>query len=245
MAENKQPSGIPELPEEEDVDLVFRAEMRIRDIILGYWKHSLVALGGVLIVSLVVGIYQQYTQSVRRSGSEAISLIDADQPPPSQLAQMGLAPLDDPSDTERMEALRELARRYEAAAEETLGAARAEAWLKAADTWRRVGEDDEARRLFEALAAESGMFAAGGHNGLAVLALEAGDTDTAVTHLRAITDAGEDLFAERALLDLIHIEQERDEAAAAALIDEFRVRFPASRRLGELAVASAEVPASE
>ncbi len=245
MAENKEPSGIPEPSEEEDVDLVFMAEMRIRDIILGYWKHGLLALGAVLIASLFVGLYQQYTRGVRRDGSESISLIDADQPPPSQLAQLGLAPLDDPSDAERMKTLEELARRYEAAAEETAGAARAEGWLKAADTWRRIGEDEEARRLFEALAGESGMFAAGGHNGLAALALEAGDTDTATVHLRAIAEAGDDLFAERALIDLIHIEQERNEVAAAALIDEFRVRFPASRRLGELAVASAEVSAGE
>lgn len=245
MAENKEPTEILEVPEEEEVDLIFRAEMKARDIILGYWKHSLVVLGAVLLVALVIGLYQQYLRGVLRDGSEAISLVDEDQPPPSQLAQMGLAPLDDPADAERMKTLEELARRYEAAADDTTGAARAEGWLKAADTWRRLGRDDEARRLFELLSAEPGMFAAAGHNGLAALALEAGDVDTAAVHLRAIADAGEDLFAERALMDLIRIEQSRNEAAAAALIDEFRLRFPSSPRLEELSVASADAAPAE
>ncbi len=236
MAENKQPTDIPQFPEDdEEVDLLFRAEMKVRDLMLGYWKHGLLALGLVLIASLFVGLWRGYAQGAAREGSAALAAIDRDQPEPDQLALMGLKPLDDPADTERMKLLADLAARYEAAARDTRGASASAGLLKAADSWRRAGNDEEAGRLYKELAGESGVFGVAGLNGMAAIALEAGKPDEALVSLRKLADSSKGIHAEYALMDMLRVETDRgNTAAAAALVEEFKLRFGNSPRMMEV-----------
>lgn len=245
MAENKEPNEILDIPdEEEEVDLVFRAEMQARNLLLGYWKHVLVVVGAGLLVALFVGLYFNYVTDTVRAGSEAIARIDQDQPEINQAAMMGLAPIDDPADTARMAELEALARRYEEAAGDTTGAAVGEALLKAAETWQRLGKTEETARIYEALVNEGGLFTTAGRNGLAAIKLQADDVDGAVALLRSVADAEKGLFAEQALMAIIRVEQDRDLSRAAVVLEEFKLRFPNSPRLEEFALSGLTAPAA-
>jgi len=245
VADNNAPNEIPDIPdEEEEVDLVFRTEMQVRNILLGYWKHSLVIVGAGLLVALVIGLYLNYVTDAVRAGSEAVARIDMDQPEISQAAMMGLAPIDDPADTARMAELEALAKRYEAAADDTTGAAVGEALLKAAETWQRAGKPAEVERLYTELVEKGGLFTTAGRNGLAAIKLQGGDVDGAVALLRAVADAEQGVFAEKALMEIIRVEQDRDLSKASELLEEFKLRFPNSPRLDELALSGPALPAA-
>jgi len=245
VADEADPKLNPEFPEEEpEVDVLFRTEMHVRNFVLGYWKHALSALGVFLLGALVLGLYRSYIEGAVRESSAAISDIDQGLPQPDQAALYGLAPVDDISDPEIAQALTDAAGGYEEIANGAIKAASAEAWLKAADTWRRAGDDARARAAYEVLLERGagGLFTAAARNGLAALDLEAGDAAAAAAHLRALADDDQGILAERALLDMARSEiAQGNRDKARELIAELRLRFPKSPRAADAAALEAEL----
>lgn len=224
--------------EQEEVDYFFQMQMAGHRAVQKYWK----AVGAVMVVILVgalfYGLYDSNRRNDLKNGAAAIADVDRRMPQPDQMALFGLAPLDDPADEERMVQLREGAKRYEDAAATTSSGTSGEAWLKAADTWLRLGETDNAKKAYEAANAvqPKGVIGHGARAGLASLELEAGNADAAVALYRQSADQGQGFLAETSLLSLARVyDSQAKDAELKSVFDEFRLRFPNSARVGEFA----------
>ncbi len=228
--------GVPLPGEEEDVDYVFKAQMGLYKSFAAYWKHGLALVALILSVSLVYGLGTSYVDGRLKDGAQEIASIDRRMPQPSQMAQFGMAPLDDPDDAQHMANLTEGAKRYEAAAAKAIGASAAEGWLKAGDTWLRVGKPDEARAAYaQALSAkDAGIFGYAAHNALAKMDMAAGDIASAQGHMRSAADLDKGFLGETALLQLAELHHAAgDTAAVTELSQEFQLRYPSSPRLAD------------
>ena len=224
--------------EQEEVDYFFQAQMAGHRAVQAYWKHVAAVVGVILIGALFYGLYDSNRRNDLKDGAAAIADVDRRMPQPDQMAMFGLAPLDDPNDAERTEQLREGAKRYEEAAAGTSSGTSGEAWLKAADTWLRLGETDNAKKAYEAANAvqPQGVIGHGARAGLASIELEAGNTDAAITLYRQSADQGKGFLAESSLLSLARVyDSESKDAELKGVFDEFRLRFPNSARVGEFA----------
>ena len=223
--------------EEQEVDLLFRAQIKAQDFLLGHWKHGLALLSALLILVLVFGLVRNARIDAQKAGSAVVAELDRELPDPAaSFAGFGEGPTD--------EELVELAKRYESAAADLSGPAHADAALKAADLYLQADRTDDARRAFEAVSAEhtSGLFSYAGQAGLAALARDSGDYDGAAAIYRTIADSEDGLLAERALFDLGATYEAADRASEArAAYEEVQTRFPASPRLDQVAVALARV----
>ncbi len=223
--------------EEQEVDLLFRAQIKVQDFLYGHWKHGLALLGLAMVMVLVIGLVRNARIDAQKAGSATVAELDRDLPDPAAtFSGLGTGPSEDE--------LVALAERYEAALPELTGTAFADAALKAADLYLQAGRTDDARRAFERVAAEhdDGLLGYAGQAGLAALMRDSGDFDGAASAYRAIADREDGLLAERALLDLGATYEAADRAAdAKAAYEELQARFPASPRLEQVAVALARV----
>lgn len=231
MARNPEP---PVIPSDQEADVLFRVQMKLADLMLGYWKHGLAVVGVLLLVTLVVGLLQNYFRDARREVSEKIATIDAKVPQPEMLAMYGMGLPDDLSDTERVDALKKSARDYESVAKKTSGIAATEAWIKAGDIWNRLGEKDSEIKAFQAAFDETtkGIIGYTAGNRLAVLYANNGDKAKAREVLRTLATKQEGLPAENALIDLMTLAQaENDTATVRQVAAEYKARFPKSPRM--------------
>ena len=236
----------PKPPVEEETELaqtqedpLFQAQMWVYDRALTYWKHGALAIGVVLVGSLVYGLYDSWAESRAKDAEANIAAIDFRVPKPSELSMMGIGPADDLTDATRVANLEEGARRLQATAEDASGAQAAQAWLKAAELWQRLGRDAETKTAFEgALKAEdAGVFGFVAHNGLASIALDEGKLDEAITHYRAVADADRGFFGEQALIGLARAQAQNGKGPESLqTMEELRKRYPESPRLVDLAV---------
>lgn len=236
----------PKPPVEEETELaqtqedpLFQAQMWVYDRALTYWKHGALAIGLVLVGSLVYGLYDSWAESRAKDAEANIAAIDFRVPKPSELSMMGIGPADDLNDATRVANLEEGARRLQATAEDASGAQAAQAWLKAAELWQRLGRDAETKTAFEgALKAEdAGVFGFVAHNGLASIALDEGKLDEAITHYRAVADADRGFFGEQALIGLARAQAQNGKGPESLqTMEELRKRYPESPRLVDLAV---------
>lgn len=243
----KQPQG-PAIPQDqEEADVLFKTQMKVANFLLGYWKHGLGFIGVILLVSFIIGTGRNYIRDRQRDFSAQIAQVERDMPQPDQLSFYGLAPADDLHDPERVEQLEEAARGFEAVAEDASGVAEAEAWIKAGDTWGRLGRQDEALAAFqkgyEASGGDVTRFAAG--NRLAVILWEREEYDRAEEVLRELGSSTDGYLAEKALLTLMDLHLETgDTEALSKVASEFRVRFAASPRLDQVARREARAGAT-
>lgn len=237
MADNQSPLQHPIPPEREEQDVLFKAQMWVYDLVVSYWKLGAYAVGLVLLGTLVYGLWDSWQTHQARKGAAAIAAVDRTMPETDQMAMMGLVPMDNLSDPERVEKLTRGAEGYEQAARDSSGAGAAHAWLKAADTWQRLGEKDKARAAYTSAldARDDGMFGHSARVGLAAMALADGKTDEAETQYReAAKDTG--FLGESALLAIVDLKvQQGDTAGAQKALDEARTRFPTSPRVEETA----------
>lgn len=225
--------------EQEVVDYVFKAQMVGFKLVETYWRHALVLAGAVLVVALFYGLYDSNRTRDLKAGAAAIAEVDRKMP-------QGPALFDNPEDEVRMGQLRVGAKQYEVAAQGTSEGTAGEAWLKAADTWLRVGESDKAAAAYQqALEAQpKGIVGFGARNGLATLKLEAGETDAAIALYRESADNNEGYLAQEALILLAEIfDAEGKEAELKVVYDEFRLRFPDSPRVLEFDKYGLQAPA--
>lgn len=238
-----------ELPQSQE-DPLFQAQMWVYDRVMTYWRHGALALGVILLGSLVYGLYDSWAVNRAKTAEAAMAAIEFRVPKPSELSMMGIGPADDLNDPSRVANLEEGARRLQAAAESASGPQAAQAWLKAAELWQRLGRNAETKAAFEgALKAEGDdIFGFVAHNGLASIALDEGKIDEAITHLRAVADADRGFFGEQALIALARAQAQNGKGAESqTTMEELRKRYPDSPRLTDLAVeigAPAAAPAA-
>ncbi len=225
-------------PAQQDPDNLFRAQMKVANVLLGYWKQALGAVGLILLISLVVGLVQNHIRDTQRELSARIAKVDQALPEQSPLSRYGLAPRDDLQDQEHVEALQKAAEAYEAIATDGSGAGGAEAWIKAGDTWERLNQHDKAAEAFRAAhdMHEDGIIAYAAGNRLAHVLRRTGGEDAARQVLRDLSTRLDGFLAERALMDLIDLEIDNGNLdTARKLLAEFKARFSTSPRLEQLA----------
>lgn len=86
MAKNLQPI----VPSDQEADVLFKAQMKIADVVLGYWKQGLIAIGVFLLITLVVGLTTNYIRESKRDVSAQVARVDRELPRPDPLALYGL-----------------------------------------------------------------------------------------------------------------------------------------------------------
>lgn len=230
----------------EEVDVLFRAQMGITNFLLGYWKHLLGVLGLILAGVYAYSAWLEHTRDSQREIQAQMARIALEVPQPSEMALMGLAPLDDPSDSERLGAVRSAAEKYEALAKDGGGTGAVMAWFEAAELWERLGEAARARDAWKA-AHELGPEGVMGWTAAANLAsslADEGDVDGAAAIYRAYADDPEvqGYLAERALFDLGQLYEGAGRASESQVIyGEFTERFPNSDLGPRVAEASRRV----
>ncbi|MBW2254879.1 MAG: hypothetical protein JRI25_09830 [Deltaproteobacteria bacterium] len=190
---SEPPSNDLSLPEQE-AGFLFRMEMWSTNAILGYWKH-LVAV--ILVVLLAILVYGQYTSIHRRNQrgmtaevSEVWNTLPA-QAIPGQLTDEQKATLRTAAD--------ELAR----IGGEGGGPASAEAWLKAAELYRLLGETESQKAALVAaqrFARGSLLYAA--RSGVANIEMELGDPEAALATYRVLMYEMDGYLAQDAALSL-------------------------------------------
>ena len=238
MADERDGSGTPGESAAQEQDALFRLQMALSDVMLGYWKHGAALIGLLLLGTLVYGGMRSYAESRAKSEFGQISRIDHRMPKVDEMARMGFAPVDDPTDSKRMADLEEGGRRYLAVADGAHGAAAVDAYLKAADAFRRAGKADLALSALEKGAAvkTTGLPGFTADAALASALVDAGQVDRAVTLYREMVGRHEGFFAEQALLRLAATQIDAGKSDdAKATLGEFKTRFPASPRAARVA----------
>ena len=218
-------------------DVLFKAQMTLANTLLGYWKHGVTALFVVLAATFFIGQWLSYHVGVQKDGQAALARIDLKMPALDPMTRMGLAPMDDPNDPERMALLAANAGEYEALAAKTTGTAASMSWMRAAEAWRRAGQTDKAKAAYLQVTGE-GVVGFTGASGVAALAADGGDVDGAVAALRPYADATEGFLAEQALLEIAVIYEGAGRTAdARTALEDLQKRFPTSPLLPDAATA--------
>jgi tetratricopeptide (TPR) repeat protein len=219
----------------------------VADLFFDHWKKGLGALILFLATVLGVGTWQGHATKVQREASASIAAVDRKMPIPDQLATLGMAPLDNLDDAAHVQLLEAIAEKYAEIGGDSTGAAAAEAWLKAADTLRRLQRYDEAENAYSAALAVGvgGAFDHTAQNGAAAMKTALSDYSGASALYQELAK-GEGYTAERALFDLARSQvSEGLQAQAIATLQAFLSRFPESlrteeveRQLGDLRAAT-------
>jgi tetratricopeptide (TPR) repeat protein len=239
VAENQDRNEDPILDptQQEDADVVFQLEMQARNLLLGYWKHGVAAILGVLGIILIFGVIDHFITKGLQETSYDVARID------KKLSEddPGYVDLSAPTTPTQTAILKKAAELYAAAGEGGGGAPGADAWIKSASMHQRLGDLAAAQTAYErALDNEdSGVIGYASSNGLASIHMAEGRTDQAITLYRAIADVQEGYLAERALMDLASAyDAQGDSGQLAAVVAEFDRRFPASPRRVRLPVVN-------
>jgi len=186
-------------------------------------------------VTLAIGLYTSWNTNRLKESALLIDEVDRRMPQPSEMTQMGLAPLDDLNDSQHVANLREGAGRYEAAAEAGASGIGQTGWIKAGDTWARVGEEESAAAAYENALGAPGVIGFAARNNLAKRAQAAGDAQTAADHWAEVARTDQGYLAQTALVNTVRTwEKAGDAEKAKAAAQDFLVRFPDSPLAGDL-----------
>jgi len=141
MSEERSDDLLPEFEDNEE-DVLLQAQMWVYNIVVGQWKKLLMVFGGVLVAVLVHGLYTDSVVQSQRAVHAEAAMVKFELPEPNPMAQYGLAPMDNPNDSKRMESLKASAKELERIANEASGTAAWFAWMDAASVWERANETD-------------------------------------------------------------------------------------------------------
>ncbi len=227
----------PITPADQEADLFFKFQMKLAHWLYGYWKQGLVGIGIFLFFAFVVGQTSTCIRDRAREGSAALARSQALLPEPSQMAQYGLAPLDDLTDPEHVAQLEAAAKSFEDVARSAPGVSSAEAWLHAGNTWGRLGNDAASLAAFQAAydAERGGIYTYSAGNRLAMLHRKAGADALAIELYRELATDLDGYLAERALIDLMDYSVRTGaNESVQRLAAEFRARFSESPRLEDV-----------
>jgi hypothetical protein len=237
----------PITPADHEADALFKIQMKLADIVLGYWKQGLILLGIILVAAFLVGVGQNWIRDRRRDTSAAMDRILEKMPAPDPLAAYGLAAPDNLADQARVAALKESAEALEAVARDGSGGSAAQVWIEAGQAWDRVGDKDKELSAFQQAYHSSHKeilgFTAGSR--VAALLTEKGDLAGAEKILREVSTDQKGYLAESALIELLGIQVQRGENdAVKRTAAEFRARFPKSPRLDHVSMLEARAAAT-
>ena len=210
-------------------DLLFRTQMRIADAFYAHWKKGLAGLIAFLAIVLVYGLWTGKKEAAQQDASQKLAALDRKLPAVNLLQLQGDWGLDDPNDEARMKTLTAIAGKLEEFAGGFSGPTAAEAWLRAGDTWKRTGDLSAAKGAYEKVLEVSNneLFTVGARNGLAALALTAGNGPVAIEHYQAIAADNTDSFGEAALINLARAARFSGNATQASnALDELEARYP-------------------
>lgn len=238
MAE--QPTEGLVLPQQ-DAGAAFRTEMALANFLYGYWRHILALVGAVLVGALVYGQYQSWYRSGQMKTTAEISDVRAKLPEAllsPYPAQGGLSDAD-------KQAARDGAAALVKIGESARGAARAEAYLNAAELFRQAGDASQQRAALEAASASAkGALRYAAVAGLANLDLEEGRGEDAVSRLSVLANEVDGMLAEQATLDLgLAHEHLGQPEQALSVYDAFVQKWPESPRASEAASRKARLGA--
>lgn len=222
--------------EEEEVDYLFQARMSLFKWFSSNWKGFAAIAAVVLLGALAYNVYDSVTTSRAKDGAAAIHAVDSKMPKIEPMARMGILPIDDLNDANRVANLEEGARRYMAAGDDTGGSPAAQAYLKAGDTYQRLGKSEQAKAAYEAAqsAYDKGVLGFASRTALAAMALDAGDSAAALAQYQTLADREDGLLAEQALIYQASVYQDMgDDVQLQATFDAFNARFPSSPRVTE------------
>ena len=209
MSEEKENDLMPEWDENEE-DVLLQGQMWVYNFFMGNWQKMLFVFGGILAVVLVHGIYTESVISAQREVHSEIALVKNELPEPNQMAQYGLAPMDNPSDTKRMDSLRAAAKEAERIAGVASGPAAWFAWIEASNIWVRANEPEAS---IAALKKAVGVSSLGtdlqvtGELLLASAHYDNGDVTSAIEVLEATTSRDMGSLQAQALINLAQLYQ--------------------------------------
>lgn len=221
-----------------ETDQLFRLQVAIGDFFVNNARYFGYLLGVVLVGALLYGVWDWWTVRTANVEFGAIAEVDYRMPKVDEMARLGLVPMDDPADAARLANVEEGARRYEAAAKDAGGTAAVYAWLKAAETWRRLGKADPELAALEQAHAGAEKDAAG-FAAAAAYANALADRDRleeAAGVLREAVLRVDGLYAEELLIQLAGVHVAAGKPDDARLVaGEFGTRFPDSPRAARMA----------
>lgn len=235
------PAGGPEAKPppsfSEEPDALFRLRLAVVDFIQDNVKNIGYVVGAGLLVALVYGLWDSWHKGRAEAEFETIGFVDFKMPKAAQFSEYGIVPADDPSDSTRLANVEKGAELYESAAKEAHGAAAVYAWLRAAETWRRLGKED--RRLgalkaaFDVNAGDLPSYTAA--QTYAGALVDGGKLDEAIAVLQAESLRHTDFYGEQILIQLAQTQIQAGKAAdAQATIATFQQKYPSSPRTGRL-----------
>jgi len=249
--QSAQPDPAAPIPFQQEPELAFRIQMRVSNFVLGYWKESLLAIGGVLTIALAFGLWEGHVESKAQEASAAVYRVDLGVPELSPLARLGLDVGDDLNDPERTAELQKAAEDYLTVADKHGNAAGTRARMKAADVWLRLSESAKAQEALAAAHADgaAGMLGYAAGSRYATMLADADETDKALAVYAELSKRLDGFPAEAAILDTLHVAGDAGNTAEVErAAKEFRSRFPKSTRLDEverLATIASDVPTTE
>jgi hypothetical protein len=239
VAEGKSGAGAPELAlPKAEAGLTFRAEMAATNLLLGYWRHLLLLLVAGLLAVLVWGQWNQWVERQQRGWSAKIAEIERKLP--AELPMLPDAIADGKAKVEDLEAPADA---LGALAEEAQGAARAEAWLKAAELYRIAGKTDLERTALQGAAAtDVGVLTYAAESALAALDLEDGKGDAAIHRLEGLRSNPDPMLAQSASLDLgLALESLGRTDEASRVYADFVEKWPQSKHLEQIRARQARL----
>jgi hypothetical protein len=250
MDDARDAAPTPQPPAPQETDALFKAQMALSDVVLGYWKQAFAALGVLLLGVLAWSVFDSVRTARVEDAYARIGAIDYLMPPAMEDTPFGPRPA---NDADHLEDLKIGAGKYAEVAASTSGAPALEAWLKASDAWRRAGDDAQARKALETANALQlpgilGFTASFAH---AQALADGGDAAGAMAALRALAGtAGSQPHGanetEAALMALaqLQIASGKPEDARTTL-QELAARIPSSSRTPEReALAKTLAPAA-
>jgi len=241
------PAGGPAQPfPDHEEDAVFKAQMKVQNMVLGHWKGLLTVVGLGLLGVLGFGLWEGKVLEEQEKVQASIAKIDRKMPKDDPLVQAGFKPSDD--DPKVVEKLTQSAEKYEAVAKTAEGSGAVTAWMRAAATWQRVGNKDNEVAAYASAHAQGapgvvGWSASSAH---ASALAEAGDVDGAVAVYRGLADTSEGILAEQALLNLAELYEDSDrKGESLTAYTEFSTKYPDSKLKDRAAGGLARVGAAQ
>jgi len=217
---------------EEEEDLLFRGQMWLQNMVMGYWKQGLAIVCVILGVSFVYGTYQNHTRDTQRDIQGEIARAESKLPAIDPAARMGIVPMDDPTDVGRMAKLTSVAEDLETVAKSSNGAGQVMAWLSAAKTWQRADNSERSVAAYKSVLELQpvGLFAWDAVSALASLMAADGNIEGAAQKLRETADGSDSFIAQAALAELVQLYVDvKDIDKATAAVTDLDTRFPDSQ----------------
>lgn len=225
--DSKNEEFAPEIgdPQEQETDLLFRAQMGVYNFFMRSWQQLLAVLVLFLAGVLVYSLYSDYQRDQQRDWQAEIAAVTRKMPEDNPLAALtgGL-------DAQTIAQYKEGARRYEKVAQESQGTASVTAWALAASAWETAGEQEAAMKALQAVLDQEpdGVMAWSAASQLANLKSNSGDIDGALALYQQYAQ-GEGFIAQHALLEqAILLEAQGRSGEALQLLQQSEAKFQES-----------------